>query len=96
MYNTTISQLRLVGFLEGISFIVLLGIAMPLKYFADMPKAVSYVGMAHGFLFIAYLVWVFYAHRQYKWGIMNTFWAVVASLLPFGPFVADARIFSKY
>lgn len=96
MLNTTIGQLRLVGFLEGLSFIVLLGIAMPLKYMAGMPEAVSYVGMAHGFLFIAYLVWVVYAHNQYKWGMKNTFWAGLASILPFGTFVADAKIFKKY
>ncbi len=52
MSSTAIRQVRLVGILEGISFVVLLGIAMPLKYMAGMPRAVSWVGMAHGVLFV--------------------------------------------
>ncbi|MEP7128906.1 MAG: DUF3817 domain-containing protein, partial [Chitinophagales bacterium] len=54
--NTSIGRLRLAGITEGISFLVLLFIAMPLKYFADIPEAVKYTGWLHGLLFILYLV----------------------------------------
>ena len=52
MSSSVIRQLRIIGLIEGVSFLVLLGIAMPLKYLAGMPRAVSAVGMAHGVLFI--------------------------------------------
>ena len=52
MLKTTLGRLRLIGWWEGVSFLVLLGVAMPLKYIAGWPKAVSVVGMAHGILFV--------------------------------------------
>jgi integral membrane protein len=55
MDSRLLKRFRLVATLEGISFLVLLFVAMPLKYFAGMPKAVSVVGMAHGLLFVAYM-----------------------------------------
>jgi integral membrane protein len=96
MLKTTIGQLRIVALLEGLSFLILLGIAMPLKYMAGIPQAVSIVGMAHGVLFIAYIIWAVLAKSQYKMSLMELFWSLVASVLPFGTFVADARIFKKY
>ncbi len=54
--NTDIGRFRLVAISEGISFIVLMFIAMPLKYFADLPKAVTYVGWVHGLLFVLYIL----------------------------------------
>ena len=80
------------GFLEGISFLVLLGIAMPLKYLAGRPEAVRVVGMAHGILFIAYVALVFAARRERRWPARTTAWLLAAAFLPFGPFVADARL----
>ena len=58
MPNPLLTRFRTVAFLEGVSFLVLLGIAMPLKYFADLPLAVRVVGMAHGLLFVVYVVLV--------------------------------------
>lgn len=81
---------------EGISFLVLLGIAMPLKYIWGMPMAVSVIGMAHGVLFMAYILWAFLAKQQYKWKLTELFWVLLASILPFGTFVVDARILKKY
>ena len=52
----TLTWFRRIAFAEGVSFLVLLGIAMPLKYFANMPKAVSVVGMIHGILFVAFMI----------------------------------------
>jgi integral membrane protein len=93
MLKTTLGRLRLIGFAEGISFLVLLFIAMPLKYAMDMPQAVKVTGMAHGVLFIMYVLAVILAAVEYSWNAKKVAIALVASILPFGPFYADAKIF---
>jgi integral membrane protein len=90
--NTAISRLRFVGIAEGISFLVLLGIAMPLKYYAGLPQAVKIVGWMHGLLFILYVVALANAAFVHRWSIWRTFVAFVASLVPFGTFILDARL----
>ena len=90
--STTLGRLRLVGILEGLSFLLLLGIAMPLKYVWGDPTAVRWVGMAHGVLFLLYVAAAVQAHFEYRWTVRQTGWVVLASLLPFGPFVVDSRI----
>jgi integral membrane protein len=93
--NTLLGGLRLTGFLEGTSFILLLGIAMPLKYLAGRPEAVSVVGMAHGVLFVAYVGLAVVVARKERWPLRIPAALLVASFLPFGPFVADARLLRK-
>ncbi|MCB0489931.1 MAG: DUF3817 domain-containing protein [Cyclobacteriaceae bacterium] len=88
--------LRLWGIAEGISYLLLLGVCMPLKYVMDIPEPTFFVGMAHGILFIAYCFWVLLVGFGLKWGYANIFWSLIASILPFGTFVADRRIFSRY
>lgn len=90
--KTPLGRLRVVGFWEGISFLVLLGVAMPLKYFAGWPLAVRAVGMAHGILFILYVVAAGAAAVKGKWSRGRTALVLVASLLPAGPFVVEAKI----
>lgn len=92
MLKTPLGRFRLVGILEGISFLVLLGIAMPLKYAADMPGPVSAVGAIHGFLFALYLVAIVYIAIVAKWKPLRIVGAVVAAFIPFGPFVLDYRL----
>ena len=92
MLATPLSRLRLVGLLEGASFLVLLFIAMPLKYAADQPLAVRYVGMAHGILFMLYLLAIVPVALDHKWGWKTCALAVLASILPAGPFVFDAKV----
>lgn len=84
-----IRTLRIVGILEGISYLVLLGIAMPLKYFYSIPEAVKYTGWAHGVLFMAYIPAVFIARKSMNWGFAWTVLALKASLFPFGTFILD-------
>lgn len=84
--------LRRFGSAEAISFLLLLGVAMPLKYFAGMPMAVRVVGAAHGILFILYTIAVLAAARQWRWPAGRTGFALAAALLPFGPFWFDARL----
>ncbi|WP_114778618.1 DUF3817 domain-containing protein [Botryobacter ruber] len=93
--NTVIGRLRFIGILEGISSLILFGIAMPLKYLADMPEAVKYVGWAHGVLFLLYIAALLQATLLYRWSFLKLAAGVVASLLPFGPFVFDARLLKR-
>lgn len=83
---------RKVALAEGISYIVLLFIAMPLKYWANMPLAVKYVGWAHGLLFVAYMACLVMARQEKKWGFGKVLLLFVASLLPFVPFWVDQKL----
>jgi integral membrane protein len=87
-----ISRLRRIGFAEGISFLVLLGVAMPLKYLAGLPMAVKLVGWAHGLLFILLLLALAQAKYRARWSIGYSAVVVIAALLPFGPFLLDRRL----
>lgn len=90
-----LSQLHVIGILEGVSYLLLLGVCMPLKYFADMPEPTRFVGMAHGVLFILYCSYVLGLGLKYDWSIKVILLGLVASVLPFGPFVADKKLFPK-
>jgi integral membrane protein len=89
---TALRQLRLVALLEGSSFLILLFVAMPLKYLAGMPLAVRIVGSIHGALFIAFVVALYHAARACDWPHRRSVTAFVASILPFGTFVFDASL----
>jgi integral membrane protein len=91
-FKSAFGALRIVGILEGISFLSFL-ITMPLKYLYGIKEPNMIVGMGHGILFIAYVFLVFWASTETKWDAKTKFWAYIASLLPFGTFVADAKIF---
>ena len=88
---TRLRLLRAVGFAEGLSYVLLLGVAMPLKYLAGLPAMVRYVGWAHGLLFVLYVGAVAVVAHAHGWTIRRTFWALVASVVPFGPFVLDGE-----
>lgn len=85
-------RFRLVAWLESLSFLGLLGIAMPLKYLAHMPLAVRIVGSLHGLLFVLYVFAVVGAFNAGRWTGARALWALVASMLPFGPFVFEAKL----
>lgn len=87
------SILRLLAFIEGISFLVLLGIAMPLKYYYGKPEAVKIVGMAHGVLFVLYTINLLIIHLKLRWSYGRTFGAFIAAFIPFGTFYADKKWF---
>jgi integral membrane protein len=92
MLLNPLKRFRIIGFLEGISFLVLLGIGMPLKYFADIPMAVKITGWTHGLLFILYIYALIQVHYEYGWTIRKTLIAFAASLIPFGPFLLDSKL----
>jgi integral membrane protein len=93
-FKTSLGILRILALLEGISFLSF-AITMPLKRMYDMPLPNLIVGNIHGFLFIAYCIMVFVVNQEKKWSLATNFWAYAASLIPFGTFVADAKIFKK-
>jgi integral membrane protein len=92
--NLSVKQFKIVAILEGASFLILLGIAMPLKYIFDLPATTQVVGMAHGILFIVYVLMVVLIRKQLDWNIKVTLLALAASVLPFGPFVVDRKLLS--
>jgi integral membrane protein len=92
MLATPLSRLRLVGLLEGVSYLLLLGVAMPLKYVFGEPFAVRYVGMAHGILFVLYLLAMVPVALDFRWSLKTVALGVLASILPAGPFVFDAKV----
>ncbi|WP_424940056.1 DUF3817 domain-containing protein [Aliiroseovarius sp. S253] len=80
---------RKIASIEGWSYLLLLFVAMPLKYWAGMPQFVPMVGMAHGWLFIAYMGVLVFASSYGGLSMARVNWAILASLLPFGTFVHD-------
>lgn len=89
MNQESLKSLTLVGYLEGVSFLLLLCIAMPLKYQMGMYEPVKYIGMAHGLLFMAYVFVLMSTASKMKLPLWAMPSGVIASLLPFGPFVFD-------
>ncbi len=93
--NKWSKRFRIISLVEGISFLLLLFIAMPLKYIFDFPLAVKYVGWAHGILFMLYLGVVVPTALSLKWTYRMTFFAFVASVFPFGPFIFESYLHRK-
>ena len=92
MNVNSINSLRLLGNIEGISYLLLLGVAMPMKYFFGFPMAVKIVGMAHGVLFIAYCLLLALQMKANKWNLLFGIYLFVATLVPFGTFVTDRKL----
>lgn len=92
MMRNPIPFLRTAGLAEGVSFLVLLFVAMPLKYFAGLPQAVKVVGWGHGVLFIAFTALLLYTAIIARWPFGRAALVFVAALLPFGPFLIDRRM----
>lgn len=84
--------LRLLTCLEGISYLTLLFVAMPLKYAFDIPTAVRIVGGLHGVLFLAFGLVLYQTHEEYRWPRRFTLSLLSASLLPGSMFWLDRRI----
>lgn len=92
MLKSPLGRFRVIGIIEGISYLVLLGIAMPLKYYLDFPVAVKIAGALHGLFFVLYLLALAHVTFKNRWSILRVGGAFLASLLPFGNFVLDSRL----
>lgn len=91
--STSIGRLRLIGFLEGLSLLILVFIAVPMKYYGNNPSLVKSVGPVHGVLFLLFVFLALQVSVEYKWKLFQTTWKVMlASLIPFGTFYVDNKI----
>lgn len=95
MSTKTFNRFRKIAFIEGVSFIVLLFIAMPLKYWGGMPMAVTIVGGLHGLLFVAFVIMAWEVKREYKKDWSWLIKAFISSIIPFGTFWLDSRQWKK-
>ncbi|HEX8361247.1 MAG TPA: DUF3817 domain-containing protein [Longimicrobium sp.] len=92
MFKSPLALLRVLGILEGVSFLLLLGVAMPLKYLAGLPQAVRVVGSAHGLLFVLFVMAVLHVAVQLRWPLARVAVALLAAVVPFGPFILDGHL----
>ena len=92
MQTNSLALLRKVGLIEGISLLVLLFIAMPLKYIWDEPGAVKVIGWIHGALFVLFMLLVLRVYDQRSWPFKKLVLAFIAAFLPFGTFVFDRQL----
>lgn len=90
--NSPIGRLRFMGIAEGISYLVLLFIAMPVKYLAGNPSLVLYTGWVHGLLFMLYILALISVKINLEWKFRKTTIAFLASLIPFGTFILDKSL----
>lgn len=84
-----------VGRIEGLSFLLLLVVAMPMKYVWGNPLPVKYAGWLHGVLFMLYLGAALFVYIEYKWKFSKLLLAGLASLIPLGPWFFEKRLLSK-
>ena len=92
--DKAVSGLRKVALVEGISFLVILFVTMPLKYLMDMPMPNKVFGMAHGLLFVIYIVYLAYMWASRKWSFRVLAWGFAASIVPFLVFWVEKKVFA--
>jgi len=86
---------RIIAFLEGLSYVLLLFIATPIKYVTDDPQYVKMLGMPHGILFMLYIILAFMLRQEHSWFKGNFIKVLIASILPFGTFYLDFKYFKN-
>lgn len=87
---------RKTALIEGVSYLILLFIAMPLKYFLNIPNAVKYFGWIHGILFLVFFVSLIITSVKYRWNLIRIAIYLLGSVLPFIPFLIDKRLEKEY
>ena len=93
IFTTRLGRLRMIAFLEGVSLLVLVGIAVPLKYAYGDPYWVKLMGPIHGLLFLLFVINTLSVGVEYHWKFRTTTWKVLlACIVPFGTFYIDKKI----
>lgn len=92
MFTSPIAKFRFMGLLEGLSLLILIFIAMPLKYFAGFPEVVTFVGSIHGMLFVMYVFTIAYVTIKIRWSFVWVTSAFAVAFIPFGNLVLDAKL----
>jgi integral membrane protein len=92
MSEKPLKRFRFIGLLEGSSLLILLFLAMPLKYFFGFPEAVRVVGSIHGFLFVSYCLFIAYMTFIVRWPFLYSVIAVIVAFIPFGNILFDRKL----
>jgi integral membrane protein len=96
LLKTNIGRLRIIGFMEGVSLLLLLFVAMPLKYYFHNPQVTRVLGTVHGALFLLFVFNTLSVGVEQKWKFGTTTWKVLlACVIPFGTFYIDRKILSR-
>ena len=89
------SIFRIIAFLEGVSYILLMTVGLYFKYQLGDPTYVKLLGMPHGILFVSYILFAFLIKENENWGIKDLGIVLLASILPFGTFYVDCKYLKK-
>jgi integral membrane protein len=92
MLKDTLKRFRVISYIEGLSYLILVFIAMPIKYLAENPYPVKIIGMAHGVLFILFVLFLYETMRKYAWQTSFSSKLFVYSLIPFGSFIIEKKM----
>ncbi|WP_194533706.1 DUF3817 domain-containing protein [Zobellia nedashkovskayae] len=96
LFKTKLGRLRIIGFLEGISLLILVFVAVPMKYFFLDPSLTKSLGPIHGALFLLFIINTVGVGIEQNWRFRKTTWKVIlACFIPFGTFYIDRKIFSQ-
>lgn len=96
LLKSKIGRLRIIGFLEGLSFLALVFVAVPLKYYDNNPYLTEIIGPIHGALFLLFIMNTFSVGYELNWKFKTTTWKIIlAGFIPFGTFYIDKTILSK-
>ena len=89
--NITLKTFRVISLLEALSFVILLLVAMPIKYILGNPELVRIVGMAHGILFVLYIISALLYKNKLNWSNQVLVVVILCSIIPLGPFYVDRK-----
>ncbi len=92
MLRDSLKRFRVISYIEGLSYLILVFIAMPIKYIGENPYPVKVFGMAHGVLFILFVLFLWDAMRKYEWNKNFSSRLFIYSLIPFGSFVIERKV----
>lgn len=93
--ETALRNYRVIAWVTGIGLLVLVLVAMPLKYFAGSPGLVSVVGMLHGFLYMIYIVLALLLAERCRWRPLDALVVLAAGTIPFASFIAERRVTNR-
>jgi integral membrane protein len=83
-FDNRLTRFRAIAWIEGISYIFLLFVAMPMKYIGGQPAWVRYSGLVHGLLFVLFIINAIQAKIEYSWSRRRLLLMIATSFVPFG------------
>ena len=95
LFKSHLGRLRVIAWLEGWSLLLLIFVAMPVKYLMDVPEATQAIGMIHGILFVLFITATLIISVVQRWNLGRVFVVMASSFLPFGTFYVDRKILRK-